>query len=271
VPDGRNPRPTCVETNSPPIDAGTSCLTASPTPTAVGSPTSLIAKQDLAPPELSPAAAIEAACVKAYRTSLACNFFVRNVRADLPEKFSALKLPDGKADAWVTAFNKEDSWKKTWMILRDEDEAMTYASKGAFVIVGLHSAVAAPNKTRSEINGVVKAITKDKISIMGDDGKLVDHVIPSGATVENAVKEGQRVKVKDALTSKQPADGHVAVIVAGTIDDGPKCYSTNMGKVKQYDGKSKGDKKLFGWVFKRDDKDHVQFFTPRDPAPDSKQ
>jgi len=187
---------------------------------------------------------------------LPCNVYVTSVAANLPPQFSAIKLPTGQADTMVKAF------EKTWTTLKDADEAMSQASNGAFVIVGLHTSAAALNKVKSSISGTVKISTdSNTITVVADNKEHLDHKVPAGASIK--VKDGDRVKPGDVLMLAKPTHGHVAIIVAGkTDDDGPKCYSTNEGKKGKYDGKSKGDKALFGWVFKREDENHVKYFTP---------
>lgn len=286
MPDGRKPFPTCQETNHAPIDSGTSCLSTSHTPTPVNYPTP-VPNQMLASgssplitgaypyPTARPNPSssgtpqstgeeIESACKKAYHPVLACNFYVARVKENLPPQFSSVELPTGQADAMVKAF------EKTWTTLKDADEAMTQAANGALVIVGLHTSAAALNRVKSSISGTVKISTdSNTITVVADNKEKRDHKVPAGATVK--VKDGERVKPGDLLMLAKPAHGHVAIIVAGTVEDGPKCYSTNEGTKGKYDGKSKGDKPLFGWVFKREDEKHVKYFTPAQTPAKAKQ
>jgi biotin carboxyl carrier protein len=207
---------------------------------------------------------IEAACKKAYDPMLPCNFYVAHVKSNLPTRFSSVELPTGQADAMV------ESFEKTWTTLENADEAMSQAAKGVLVVVGLHTSRAALNKVRSSIGGTVKiSPNSSTITVVADNKEQRDYRIPAGASVK--VKGGDRVKPGDVLLMAKPTHGHVAIIVAGTVDNGPKCYSTNEAKKGKYDGKSKGDKPLFGWVFKREDEGHVKYFTPPQTSAGPKQ
>lgn len=247
MPDGKNPRPTCTETNPSPIDGGTSCLAASPTPTPVGADLN----PNLGVQQLSGNGAGIAAHAAAISSATSSSTPPPTAAAEADAAVKALK--DACDEAYVYEPAAKSCSHAVWYVLKklvDKDEPWRGANELLKYMAG---------------SSLWRKVTVDEAGTLANQGTVVvggKSDTPNGHVI--VVYPGKRILgggYKYTYRNKKTGKDEEATMKSHGLL--PPCLSRSIGKWPG--GVSKGDKNVFDpWgndaTFKK-----VEFWTADKP------
>ena len=113
-----------------------------------------------------------------------------------------------------------------------------------------------PGGTGTDANALMDALRGQWRQISATEATFLSE---NGEFILCGLKSDEFVPRKDG---RKTVHGHVCVVVTGQIGGFPNVFSTNESNAGHWDGKSKGDKPLSGWVFSHADAKNVRFYAP---------